>query len=218
MASALHRHGPPLIQLDEQNAESEAGWGNDDHPTGPAVRFGIDLGGVLWHYIRGDCGPVEAAQQWVRTLVNRIVPANVHIISKVGRWAEEVWSNVLRDSRSCFLQNTGMLEQNVHWVRDKTGPLGKAPIATQLGLTHFVDDRLDVLFDIQTHFAEHRLTLPHLYLVPTTTLETDGPNMRFADMQRARNNARQNLQMHPLNSMQCLKGLCMVPFPEAWAT
>jgi hypothetical protein len=208
-----------LIQLDEKNAESEADRGNNDHPTEPAVCFGIDLGGVLCPYIRGEitkesalaCGPLEAAQQWVRTLVNRIGPANVHIISKVGRWAEEVWSNVLRDS--FFLQNTGVLEQNVHWVRDRTGPFGTAPIAMQLGLTHFVDDGYDVLCDIQTHFRQCQLQLPKLYLVPTARQERGSPNVLFKDMRQAMRDAWQNSQEQPDNSIQCCQGLSAVPLP-----
>jgi hypothetical protein len=219
-ASALHRRGLPLTRLDEQNAESEVDWGTDDHPMEPAtaVCFGIDLGGVLWPYIYGsknitytfalESGPLGAAQQWVHTLVSRIGPKNVHIISKVGFRAEEIWSNVLRDSG--FLQNTGMLAENVHWVRDRTGINGKAPIAMRLGLTHFVDDRYDVLHDIQRHFKEHNLMPPQLYLVPTTTFERDGPVMRFVDIQNAKGKVRQH---RPHNSIQYFEGLHMVPFP-----
>ena len=111
-----------------------------------------------------------------------------------------------------------MLVQNVHWVRDKTGIQGKAPIAMQLGLTHFVDDGYDVLCDIQTHFRDCHMQLPQLYLVPTTTMERCGPNMRLTDMHPTIPKLWRHI---PENSIHYAKGLSAVPLPsppDAWRT
>jgi len=140
-----------------------------------AVRFGIDLGGVLWPFMREGLdlrlalrtGPLEAAQERMASLVSRIGADNVFIVSKVGARAEKLWATVLQESG--FYRDTGMRPENVHWVRDRTGTNGKAPVVQQFQLTHFVDDRSDVLRDIKRHFARQRLTAPVLYIVPTTT-------------------------------------------------
>jgi hypothetical protein len=70
---------------------------------------------------------------------------------------------------SGFYRATGMLPANIHWVRDRTGANGKAPVVQQLRLTHFVDDHADVLCDIRRYFSRQRLSLPELYIVPTVT-------------------------------------------------
>ena len=44
----------------------------------------------------------------------------------------------------------------------------------RLQLTHFVDDRIDVLCDIRKHFEEQRLEVPGLCIVPTTSLNEYG--------------------------------------------
>jgi hypothetical protein len=44
-----------------------------------------------------------------------------------------------------FLERTGLPSENVWFVRDIDGPNGKGVVADHLALTHFVDDRWDVL-------------------------------------------------------------------------
>ena len=65
-------------------------------------------------------------------------------MDNVGQGVATVW----------FLPR-GRHARGKHWVRDRTGPRGKAPVAWQLKLTHFVDDHLDVLRDIGRHFSNH---------------------------------------------------------------
>ena len=43
----------------------------------------------------------------------------------------------------------------------------------QLNLTHFVDDHSDVLCDIRRHFSDLRLSVPELYIVPTTSWDDE---------------------------------------------
>ena len=50
-----------------------------------------------------------------------------------------------------FLEKTGILPENVVFVRDRSGPNGKGVMAKRLGLSHFVDNRWDVL---QSVFAD----------------------------------------------------------------
>ena len=60
------------------------------------VRFGVDLGGVLWPFMHGELtiqralssGPLPWARDWMASLVRRIGAENVFIVSKVGHHGE----------------------------------------------------------------------------------------------------------------------------------
>ena len=150
-------------------------------------------------------GPIMEARDWMTSLVNRIGPENVFIVSKVGSRAEKLWATVLRESG--FYRYTGMEQRNVRWVRDRTGENGKAPVVQELQLTHFVDDRSDVLYDIRCHFTRHRLSVPELYIVPTVTWDKcSGAWASFKD---------QNNAMHAAHEfgLTLAAGLHAVPLP-----
>lgn len=53
-----------------------------------------------------------------------------------------------------FFQRTGIAATNLHFVQERRD---KAPVCQRLGITHFVDDRLDVLIYLET--VEHRYLL-----------------------------------------------------------
>jgi hypothetical protein len=163
-----------------------------------AVRFGVDLGGVLWPWVKDvskeaalHLGCIPAAKTWMTNLVTRIGAKNVFIISMVGERAQQMWQEVLEESG--FLRDTGILQQNVHWVRSRTGPQGKGPRAEFLGLTHFVDDRADVLVGIRDHFTHRGLTVPKLYLVPPHYIDPHlgHHHVTFTCAQRTRTDGRQ---------------------------
>ena len=163
-------------------------------PATDVVRFGVDLGGVLWPFVRDDdnlstelalsIGPLEAARDWMASLVSRIGADNVFIVSKVGVRGERMWAQVLQESG--FYRDTGMRPENVHWVRERTGANGKAPVVWRLRLTHFVDDRSDVLDDIKFHFMERNVAEPVCYIVPTTTWHSSSREAYPTDHDRDR--------------------------------
>ena len=129
-------------------------------------RLGLDIGRVL---ITPSDGPapdtsffgesLEAALETplfpgmfdvVPTLVSRF-GGRVWLVSKAGRRIEERTRQWLVHHR--FFERTGMRADNVRFCRDRPG---KEPICRELRLTHFVDDRLDVLGYL-------RGTVPALY-------------------------------------------------------
>src|SRR5262245_58587561 len=73
------------------------------------------------------------------TLVSRF-EGRVWLVSKAGRRIEERTRLWLEHHR--FFARTGLTADNLRFCRDREG---KEPICRELGLTHFVDDRLDVL-------------------------------------------------------------------------
>lgn len=118
--------------------------------TRPAT-LGLDVGGVLVDRVAEgsdtsffgdrpmDTPPVPGALEAVDRLVE-VFSHRVHIVSKAGpkisaltrRWLGE---QGLTSARA-------IAPGNVHFVRKRPA---KAPICEQLGITHFVDDRADVL-------------------------------------------------------------------------
>ncbi|GIE46465.1 hypothetical protein Alo02nite_93630 [Actinoplanes lobatus] len=73
----------------------------------------------------------------------------VHLVSKAGPKVAANTRAWLAHHR--FFERTGIAETNLHFVRERRD---KAPVCHRLGITHFVDDRLDVLAHLDT--VEHR--------------------------------------------------------------
>jgi hypothetical protein len=73
----------------------------------------------------------------------------VHLVSKAGPKVAantEAWL-----AHHEFFERTGIPADHLHFVRERRD---KAPVCARLGITHFVDDRLDVLGYLTT--VEHR--------------------------------------------------------------
>lgn len=117
------------------------------------MKIGIDIGGVIIDRARNDgsdtslFGPnylnahaVPGAIEAIDDINTYLFPNETYIISKCG-------ANIERKSRewlkhNCFYEKTGMTEDKVHFCRARAD---KAPIAQKLGLTHFIDDKYEVL-------------------------------------------------------------------------
>ena len=119
--------------------------------------LGVDIGGVVIERAsqRGDtsfsgdryletpaiAGVVEAL---ARLTAERFGPS-VHFVSKCGATTERKTREWLAHHR--LFERTGIPADNLHFCRRRDE---KAPIAARLGLTHFVDDRLEVLGYLET--------------------------------------------------------------------
>jgi hypothetical protein len=116
-------------------------------------KIGIDIGGVIIDRARNDdtdtslFGPnylnahaVPYALEAISVINKELFPNETYIISKCG-------ANIERKSREWlkhngFYEKTGMEEGKVHFCRQRAD---KAPIAQKIGLTHFIDDKYEVL-------------------------------------------------------------------------
>jgi hypothetical protein len=121
--------------------------------VGECPRIGIDIGGVLTR--EGD--PRYDGERWgnhweapgafeaVRCVVQLFGPRNVFLVSKVilNRRMHRETKQWLKSQRFC--ERTGLPEENITFVSCASGPNGKGPAASRLGLSHFVDDKLEVL-------------------------------------------------------------------------
>lgn len=137
--------------------------------------LGIDVGGVLVDRVAGgsdtsffgdrpmDTPAVPGALEAVAELVE-LFEYRVHIVSKAGPKISELTRRWLGSRR---VTGTGGIPiGNVHFVRKRPD---KQPICEQLGVTHFIDDRLDVL--------KHLVTVDHRYLFTGGLGEDDAPEL-----------------------------------------
>lgn len=126
--------------------------------------LGIDIGGVIikrvsrtedtsFHgnnYMRTPAipGMFEA----LRRLVNERFGTQVYLVSKASQRTEE--KTLEWFAQYCFFEHTGVLPDHVRFCRERRD---KAPICAELGVTHFVDDRFQIMGYLMG-------VVPHLYL------------------------------------------------------
>ena len=119
-------------------------------------KLGVDVGGVIIDRVRND--GTDTAFKGEKYLETTAVPfvfyallklrerfEHVYVVSKCGLTIElktRVW---LKQKGFCDL--TGISPANVHYCRERRE---KAPICEWLGITHFIDDRLEVLNYLET--------------------------------------------------------------------
>lgn len=123
--------------------------------------LGVDVGGVIVTLVDRDedtsffgSRPLETpsvtgVSEPLAALTVEPFATRVHLVSKAG---PKVAANT-RDwlTHHHFFDRTGIPAANLHFVRERAD---KAPVCQRLGVTHFVDDRLDVLAHLDT--VEHR--------------------------------------------------------------
>jgi hypothetical protein len=127
--------------------------------------LGVDIGGVVIQRT-GDPGEddtsfwgpnyletpeIADAITTIAALSRERFGQAIYLVSKCGEDTEERSREWL--SHNQFFARTGVPAANVHFCRKRAE---KAPICTQLGVTHFVDDRLEVLSYLDD--------VPHRYL------------------------------------------------------
>jgi hypothetical protein len=115
-------------------------------------RLGVDIGGVIIDRVNDNTDTSFFGPNYLSTTpvpdvfeeLGRIVTAefgdNTWLISKCGPKVEAKSREWL--SHHDFYQRTGIARDHVVFCRDRAG---KAPIAADLEITHFIDDRLEVL-------------------------------------------------------------------------
>ncbi|SNT51336.1 hypothetical protein SAMN05421812_1086 [Asanoa hainanensis] len=132
--------------------------------------LGVDVGGVLivptdrsedtelFHARYLERPEMPGAIDALARLARERFGPRMFVVSKCGEATEARTREWLFQHR--FFDRTGITLDQVHFCRTREG---KAPIAERLGLTHFVDDRLEVL--------SHLTTVPHRYLFQPSEAE-----------------------------------------------
>ncbi len=132
-------------------------------PSSAQEALGIDFGGVILDRSEGAKDPDETGEYLqtpevadaidsIRVLMTQRFAGNAFIISKAKLQNRDKWMNWLNQQR--FWERSTMPPENVRFClkRDE-----KDAICQELGITHFVDDRLEVLSYMET--------VPYRYLL-----------------------------------------------------
>ena len=119
-------------------------------------KLGVDVGGVIIDRVRND--GTDTAFKGEKYLETTAVPfvfyallklrerfEHVYVVSKCGLTIELKTRDWLKHKG--FYNFTGISPANVHYCRERWE---KAPICKWLGITHFIDDRLEVLNYLET--------------------------------------------------------------------
>lgn len=126
-------------------------------PTKNVAVFAVDLGGPI---IRQKGLPTEGAVEALRRLsVTRFGP-RIHLISQCDEETERKRLEWLRSRE--FFSRSGVLPEHVHFCRELWQ---KAEICVQLGVTHFVENRIPAIQRVNT--------VPNLYLFHPDPLECE---------------------------------------------
>lgn len=132
--------------------------------------LGVDIGGVIIDRVNdntdtsffGDNYLATTATAGVFEALARLVGERfgdrVYLVSKCGQRVQDKSLDWL--THHGFYERTGISPDHVRFCRER---LGKAPIAKELGLTHFIDDRMSVL--------RHMAAVPYRILFMPTEKE-----------------------------------------------
>jgi hypothetical protein len=123
--------------------------------------LGVDVGGVIVRLAEGgedtsffgnrplETPAVDGVFEALAALTAGPFAGRVHLVSTAGPKVSANTRAWLHHHR--FFERTGIPEAHLHFVRRRRD---KAPVCERLAITHFVDDRVEVLFHLAT--VEHR--------------------------------------------------------------
>ncbi len=112
--------------------------------------LGIDCGDVIFHSLSGI--PLPGAFENLKKIVDASRFEHIYIVSKINPLLRFTFTGRLWYLN--FWKYTGIPRSNIYFCRHHED---KAAICEQLGVTHFVDDRLRVLDNLKT--VENRYAL-----------------------------------------------------------
>lgn len=149
-------------------------------------RLGVDIGGVLIDRVDDDADTSFFGDNYLRTAavpgafdaIRRLSAdrfgGRIHLVSKCGPRVEQKSRDWL--THRDFFGMTGIDPEHLHFCRERQE---KAPICETLGLTHFIDDRLEVL--------GYLTSVPNLYLFNPTAGEVEKHARHLHRVQRVDN-------------------------------
>lgn len=105
---------------------------------------------------------IPGACDAIRTLAEKYFNANIYLVSKATPWAQEKIRQWLLDHD--FYVRTTVSPDSVSFCAERAE---KQALCADVGITHFIDDRLEVL----SHLVK---SVPHLYLFRPDDTEERG--------------------------------------------
>ncbi len=121
--------------------------------------LGIDIGGVIIDDRTKESGKknfegnpnflevpqIPGAIKTISEIRERRFKKNIHLVSSCSQKMEDLRWTWLGYHK--FFDQTGILKENVHFCRTRKE---KADICYKYGITHYIDNRLEILFLINT--------------------------------------------------------------------
>ena len=147
--------------------------------------IGIDVGGVIMDRANDDTDTSFFSDNYLRTTtapgaieaIARLVAERFKdrsfVVSKCGARIEAKTRSWMAHHR--FHERTGIPPERLRFCRTREE---KGPICAELGLTHFVDDRLEVL--------GYLATVPHRYLFNPGEAEVERHRIHLPRVRRVR--------------------------------
>lgn len=145
------------------------------------MKIGIDIGGVIIDRVKDGVydtsfkvndstktPAVKDALASIKTLTKLFHPENIYLVSVCDSETEKKTNEWLEANN--FFEITGILNENICNCKERSQKTG---IAKELKLTHFIDDRPDVLGYMVN-------VVPHLYLFSTADNEQVSSNVNFS--------------------------------------
>lgn len=137
--------------------------------------LGVDIGNViiehrniidttdetLWNEKYSTVPPADNVFECLKKLNEEKFHGNIFLVSKLKEEHDRRTLAWLKDNH--FFEKTGINPENLHFVRERKD---KDVVCQKLGITHFIDDRLEVL----SHMIE---TTPNLYLFNPNSKEVE---------------------------------------------
>lgn len=125
-------------------------------------RLGLDFGNTISYRPEGsERVYLPDSIRVITRLIGKIFGINAYIISKVLPGEDEMVLDFLK--KNDFWNKVGISPDNIRFCRERHE---KAPIARDLGITHMIDDRTEVLY------AMHGI-VPHRIAINPTKEQVD---------------------------------------------
>lgn len=112
--------------------------------------LGIDLGKTIVTKFEGKTLVFPDAIRVVKRLVDERFRGNVIIVSKVNPEQQRRAEKWIEETQFC--KNTGILPRNIYFCPERQD---KGPICLKNGVTHFIDDRPEVMSHME--FVTNRI-------------------------------------------------------------
>lgn len=141
----------------------------------PLPGIGVDIGGVIIRPARvsGDTSffssgyldtpIIDGALEAIRTLNEKVYPGRVFLVSKAKSGTAQKTREWL--AHKGFYDATGITAEKLFFCDKREG---KVPIARRLGLTAFIDDRVDVLQHLSAIKQRYLFATKKEHLAPNT--------------------------------------------------
>jgi len=187
-AAVAARREEQLLRTELDELSTKASSFDGEAVSDEVPRIGIDIGGVLLesHRDHRSMWEVPGGERAIRDIIEIFGVSNVFLVSKVqlGGKMHTKTKEWLHGSAG-FLERIGLPSENVAFVSAISGIHGKGVEAKRLGLSHFVDNRWEVLEAVFSDRAGNSLDSVQRFHGTLFHFATGGLGQRMPELSNA---------------------------------